>query len=102
MAFVAIDQASGKLLGAVRLHADANHDVAEYAILVRSDLKGRGLGWKLMQLVIEYAKADGIKQIQGEVLRENTVMLRMCEELGFNVAPAPDDQALSIVSYRLV
>lgn len=101
MAFVAIDQTSGKLLGAVRLHADANHDVAEYAILVRSDLKGRGLGWKLMQLVIEYARADGIKLIQGEVLRENTVMLRMCEELGFNIAAAPDDQALSIVSYRL-
>jgi acetyltransferase len=101
MAFVAIEQESGKLLGAVRLHADANHEVAEYAILVRSDLKGRGLGWKLMEMVIEYAKADGIKLIRGEVLRENTVMLRMCEELGFDVSAAPDDPGLSIVSYRL-
>ena len=33
----------------------------EYAILVRSDLKGHGLGWLLMQLIIEYARAEGIE-----------------------------------------
>ena len=44
MAFVAIDEDSGKMLGGVRLHSDANHETGEYAILLRSDLKGRGLG----------------------------------------------------------
>jgi acetyltransferase len=44
IALVAIDPASGEMLGAVRLHADANFDRGEYAILVRSDLKGQGLG----------------------------------------------------------
>ena len=44
MAFIAIEETSGKMLGVVRLHADANYDSGEYAILVRSDLKGRGLG----------------------------------------------------------
>ena len=34
-------------------------EAGEYAILLRSDLKGRGLGWSLMQLMIEYAKSDG-------------------------------------------
>jgi acetyltransferase len=101
MAFVALDQASGEMLGVVRLHADANHEIGEYAVLVRSDLKGRGLGWMLMELVIEYAKADGIKVIRGEVLRENTVMLRMCQSLGFEIAADPDDPSLSVVSYRL-
>lgn len=101
MAFVAIDEASGAMLGAVRIHADANHEAAEYAILLRSDMKGRGLGWKLMELIIEYARADGIRRIHGEVLRENTVMLRMCGELGFQVTPDPDDPSLSIVEYRL-
>ena len=44
MAFVAVEASSGKMLGVVRLHADANYERGEYAILVRSDLKGRGLG----------------------------------------------------------
>ena len=39
----------GEMLGVVRLHANANYDTGEYAVLVRSDLKGRGLGWLLMQ-----------------------------------------------------
>jgi hypothetical protein len=42
MAFVAIDEATGALLGVVRLHSDANYETGEYAILVRSDLKGGG------------------------------------------------------------
>ena len=50
MAFVAIDESRGELIGAVRLHSDANHESDEYAILLRSDLKGQGLGWKLMEL----------------------------------------------------
>lgn len=101
IAFVALDEATGELLGVVRLHADANHEIGEYAILLRSDLKGRGLGWKLMEMMIAFARADGLKLIHGEVLRENAVMLRMCEELGFQTRPHPDDPALTIVDYRI-
>ena len=64
MAFVAIDEISNDTLGVVRLHADAAHETAEYAILLRSALKGRGLGWSLMQLIIEYAKSEGLKRIR--------------------------------------
>jgi L-amino acid N-acyltransferase YncA len=41
----------------------------EYTILLRSDLKGTGLGWALMQLIIEYAKSEGLKQVLGEILQ---------------------------------
>ena len=68
------------MLGVVRLHADANYDRGEFAILVRSDLKGRGLGWQLMQLIIEYARAEGLEIIEGQVLSSNTTMLTMCRE----------------------
>ena len=61
MAFIALDETSGAMLGVVRLHANANYDSGEFAILVRSDLKGRGLGWQLMQLIIEYARAEGLE-----------------------------------------
>ena len=61
MAFIAIDEATGQMLGVVRIHADPNFETAEYAILVRSDLKGHGLGWLLMELIIEYARAEGLQ-----------------------------------------
>jgi acetyltransferase len=91
MAFIAIEESSGNMLGVVRLHADANYERGEYAILVRSDLKGRGLGYLLMQMIIDYARAEGLKVIEGQVLGENTAMLAMCREFGFSVSPDPSD-----------
>jgi acetyltransferase len=91
MAFIAIEESSGNMLGVVRLHADANYERGEYAVLVRSDLKGRGLGYLLMQMIIDYARAEGLRTIEGQVLGENTAMLAMCRELGFSVSPDPSD-----------
>lgn len=101
MAFVAIDEASHEMVGGVRLHADADYDTGEYAILLRFDVKGRGLGWKLMNLMIEYAKAEDLKSIKGQILRENSAMLRMCKELGFNIVDDPDDPSSCIAVLSL-
>ncbi|PSC04571.1 GNAT family N-acetyltransferase [Alsobacter soli] len=101
IAFAALDKETGELLGVVRLHADANHDTGEYAILLRSDLKGRGLGWALMRLMIDYAKADGLKTVHGQILRENTTMLAMCEALGFEAHADPDDRDIKNVVLKL-
>jgi RimJ/RimL family protein N-acetyltransferase len=94
MAFVAIDEASSETLGVVRLYLDAAREAGEYAILLRSDLKGRGLGWALMQLIIEYAKSEGLSRIDGQILQENSVMLKMCRELGFEVKTDAEDRGL--------
>lgn len=101
MAFVAIDEASGELAGVVRLHSDSIYETGEYAILLRSDLKGRGLGWALMQLLIEYGKSEGLKQIYGQVLRENVTMIEMCRNLGFAVEPDPTERDLFDVTLPL-
>jgi acetyltransferase len=101
MAFVAIDEASSETLAVVRLHADPIHETGEYAILLRSDLKGRGLGWSLMQLIIEYAKSEGLKRVSGQILHENTVMLKMCRELGFEVKTNAEDPGLCDVTLTL-
>jgi acetyltransferase len=102
MAFVALDTVTGEIIGAARLHSDSQYESAEYAILVRSDLKGRGLGWALMQLLIEYAGTEGLKSLCGEVLTENTAMLAMCRELGFSVKTDPNDAGIALVSLDLV
>ncbi len=57
---------------------------AEFAILVRSRLKGHGLGWLLMQRVIDYAKEKGLRRVYGDVLAEIASMLQMSAELGFH------------------
>jgi acetyltransferase len=101
MAFIAIDERTGQLLGVVRLHANATYDSGEYAILVRSDLKGRGLGWLLMQTIIEYARAEGLRAIEGQVLRDNTTMMAMCQELGFSIVPDPDEASLCVVKLSI-
>jgi RimJ/RimL family protein N-acetyltransferase len=84
MAFIAVEEPSGRMLGVVRLHDDSTGEAAEFAILVRSHLKGHGLGWLMMKHVIAFAKEKGLKKVHGQVLAENTTMLQMCEELGFH------------------
>jgi acetyltransferase len=98
MALVAIDAASGEMLGAVRLLADANFDRGEYGIMVRSDLKGAGIGWRLMEAMIEVAHWLGLNVIEGQVLRENSTMLSMCRHLGFTVTADPEDATLMLVT----
>lgn len=98
MAFVAFEDATGEAGGVVRLHADPGLEEAEYAILLRSDLKGVGLGWTLMTLIIEWARAEGLQTIRSQVLAENTRMLALCRQLGFEITTDPDDTALRIVT----
>jgi acetyltransferase len=83
--------------GGARLHENSAYDTAEYAVLVRSDLKGKGLGWLLMQTIIEYARNEGLGKIEGQVLNENRTMLRMCAELGFTITSDPNEPDVSLV-----
>jgi acetyltransferase len=101
IAFAAFEGSTDTMLGLVHLHVDANHEAGEYAILLRSDFKGRGLGWKLMELIIAYARREGLKKIEGQVLAENTVMLTMCRELGFKVESDPDEADVKLVTLAL-
>lgn len=99
MAFIAKDPDTGEILGVARLTADPDYVKGEYAVLVRSDLKGQGIGWELMQQLIAYARIEGLREIHGEVLRENAQMLSMCRDLGFAVIHDTDD--LSLCHVRL-
>jgi GNAT superfamily N-acetyltransferase len=101
IAFVAFDETSRETLGVVWLYCDSIHETGEYAILLRSDLKGRGLGWALMQLIIEYAKSESLNRICGQIFQENSVMLKMCRELGFKVVTDAQDRGVCDVTLTL-
>ena len=81
---------TGEMLGAVRLMLDPDHESGEFAILLRSDQKGRGLGSALMKMMIDYGLREGVKHIEGQVLAENTTMLAMCQQLGFEIRDDED------------
>ena len=89
-----IAQHHGAVLGIARYFADPDRLRAEYAIAVRSDWKGRGVGYLLMNRLIDVARQYGIGELVGDVLRENGPMLAMCRELGFAISVDPDDPAL--------
>jgi acetyltransferase len=102
MAFIALDERTGQMLGVVRLHHDHGDRSGEYAIIVRSRLKGHGLGWLLMQRIIDYARAEGLRRIHGQVLTENTTMLVMCGEFGFTAVDDPGEIGVKLVTLDLV
>jgi acetyltransferase len=85
--------------GVVHITADPDGEKAEYAIMVRSDMAGQGLGPLLMRRIIDYAKERGIREIFGEVLRENKPMLKVCQLFGFAQRLNPDDS--SVIEVRL-
>lgn len=101
MAAIAVDEATGKMLGVVRLHNDPADRSGEFAIIVRSRLKGHGLGWLMMKHMIAYAKDRGMKSVCGQVLAENTTMLQMCGELGFHVSDDPVERGVKVVTLPL-
>ncbi|WP_343715700.1 GNAT family N-acetyltransferase [Inquilinus sp.] len=103
MALAAEAEEDGRrvILGAVRIIADPDGETAEYGIMVRSDLKGLGLGHRLMTEIIDYARDRGLKRIFGEVLRENTSMLRMARELGFAREDVADEPGIIHVTISL-
>jgi acetyltransferase len=101
MAFVALNKDQNELLGVARLSADPDYVNGEYAIIVRSDLKGSGLGWALMQHLIRYAEKEGLRALVGDVLANNERMLGMCRTLGFEIAPDPEDASIRKVTLKL-
>ena len=85
IAFVALTRPEGGLAGIVRYAAEPDGKRAEFGLLVRSDLQGNGLGTALLRHLTAYAKARGITELTGELLRDNERMTALCRQLGFQI-----------------
>jgi acetyltransferase len=104
MAFIATrpgPDGRAETIGVVRTVADAENETAELSIVVRSDLKRRGLGTHLLRKAIEYCRSRGTKEIAGDVLHENESMLELTRRFAqFNLSES-DEQGIVRISYRL-
>jgi acetyltransferase len=92
---------STEIFGVVRIAADPDNERAEYAVVVRHEMTGLGLGVLLMRRIIDYARHRGIGEIFGDVLRDNRTMLKICEFLGFHRTTQPDEPDLVRVTLPL-
>jgi acetyltransferase len=91
MAFVAVDEAADggpQTLGVVRASTDPDNLTAEFGVIVRSELKGQGLGRALLAKMIRYARGRGTQALVAYVLRENRGMRELARSLGFVTDPA--------------
>lgn len=82
IAFIA--EEDGRTLGTARAIADPDNADAEFALVVRSDLKGRGLGSLLMDRLLDYLKSRGTARVHGLVLHENAAMRGLARAKGFS------------------
>jgi acetyltransferase len=86
----------GTALAVAHLFADPTKLRAEFAVAVRSDSKGHGIGYLLMTRLIDIARESGMGELFGWVLRENEPMLQLCRKLRFAVAPEPAELAILV------
>lgn len=96
----AIGTADGQLYGVSRLHR-VGPGLGEFAVMVRSDLKGQGLGRRLLEQVLMRAPALEVSRIIGLILPENVGMLALARELGFETAPDPGEAGVLRASLDL-
>jgi acetyltransferase len=93
MAFIAVgegEDGGDETLGVARAHADPDNTEAEFAIIVRSDLKGLGLGAALFTKLIDYCRSRGTQRMIGEAFSDNTRMLSLARECGFRITGRHD------------
>lgn len=88
MAFIATatdDNGQAETLGVVRAQMDPDNIEAEFAIIIRSDMKGEGLGKRLMEKVIEHCRDHGTEVLTGITMLQNRGMATLARKLGFKV-----------------
>jgi len=93
MAFIATRtnaQGRPETLAVGRVVADPDNVSAEFAVTVRSDLAGQGLGKMMMQKLIDYCRSRGTREIVGEALPQNARVIALVRKFGFEVIPGPE------------
>ena len=104
MALLAVRQWPGQEpegCGVARIIADANQERAEFAIILLREATGIGLSSLLLRRLIGYARGQGLRELFGEILRENTPMLELCRAMGFTVNVCPEDSGVMIATLAL-
>lgn len=93
MAFVAETREGDRRveIGVSRLILEANKKKGEFAVVIADRYQGKGIGVKLVDMLIDVAKEKGVETIYGIIMAENLKMIRLCEKLGFTTRREQDN-----------
>ena len=94
--FLAMDP-DGTMVGSAMIGADDKLEVAEVAVSIHEDYKGRGIGWMLLDHAAAYARARGIKKLQSIESRDNHAAIELEREMGFTAHACPGEPGLVLV-----
>lgn len=102
-AYVLIDETAhpSEMRGVGRIFVDNATDTAEFSVLVEHDWIRVGLGFLLMQRLVEDCRLRGVYELWGYVLLENQPMLELCRELGFTRRMIPDEPGTALITLKL-
>jgi acetyltransferase len=84
-----------RMIGVGRLMAEADRGCGEFAVVVHDDFQGKGLGYKLTDVIIGIAQEKGLREISGYIDAGNHRMLQVVSELGF-VTVRTDDRVTTV------
>ncbi|MFZ5483449.1 MAG: GNAT family N-acetyltransferase [Pseudomonadota bacterium] len=103
MALLATTEREGREVevGVARYAMNPDQFSCEFAVVVGDDWRHQGIAHKLMDVLMDVARAKGLRTMEGEVLKRNAGMLKLAASLGFRIEPHPDDDAIKKVSRML-
>ncbi|KQX23285.1 MULTISPECIES: bifunctional acetate--CoA ligase family protein/GNAT family N-acetyltransferase [unclassified Sphingomonas] len=96
ISFVAL-ASDGAAIAVAMLAADADRSRAEVALSTRSDWKGQGVSYTLLEHVLRYATAEGIATLEAIESADHDEAITLERDLGFEPRRSPDDPSLKIV-----
>ena len=80
---------TAEIVAVGRLGRRARHDDAEFALLVRDDWQGRGLGTEVLRRIVDVARREGMRRVIATMLPDNGAMIHVATKLGFTVRCEP-------------
>lgn len=99
--FLAFDEGSGELVASALLASDVQRDTGEIAVSIRSDYKGKGVGWALLDFLAEEARARGVRRVIAIESRDNHAAIELEREKGFTPEPFDHDPTMIVLSKTL-
>jgi len=98
---LAFNAFTDQLVGSLMLTADERMQVAEVAIVVADDVRGRGIGWSLLKHAADLARERGISRLRSIENSGNYDALEGERALGFTARVYEDEPGLLIVEIDL-
>jgi acetyltransferase len=99
MALIATTEVAGKEaeVAVGRYVTNPDGRSCEFALVVGDEWRHKGIATRIMMGLMEAARTQGLRTMEGEVLSENADMLSLVKKLGFTIRPCRDDPGIQEV-----